>query len=341
MEKIFKKVLWVFPFVVALNLIFAWLALDTSRLWPPLEMNLFWLGGALACALLPWLFHSWRLQLWTRRLRHPLSFRDALHITVGSDLGAAVSPTVMGGAPVRITLLLRHGLKGAQATFMAMESTVADVSFFGLTLGAALLYHLGKESALNTLTGKALANGPTLLLTALVLLAGMALMARVLKRWPRTRQAGRVVKRFFRDIGHTFRHLWRQQRRLFIWSYLLNAAAWLARYLIVFFLIRALGLRGGLAETVYLGWWVYMIMLFVPTPGAAFGAEATLFLTFRSLLPQATLGVFVMLWRVISYYAVLLGAVILFPLLGREKRTTPVKGQEAKSSPDDRPPEQV
>ncbi len=322
MEKIFKKVLWLFPLVVLLNLAFAWLALDTSRLWPPPEMNFFWLSGALACALLPWIFHGWRLQLWTRRLRHPLTFRDALHITVGSDLGAAVSPTVMGGAPVRIALLLRHGLKGPQATFMAMESTVADVSFFGLTLGVALLYHLGRDSVLNTLTGRALANGPALLLTGAALLAAAGLFALILKRWSRARQAGRAVRRFLRDIGHTFRHLWRQQRRLFIWSYLLNAGAWLSRYLIVFFLIRALGLPGHLAETVYLGWWVYMIMLFVPTPGAAFGAEASLFLTFRPLLPEATLGVFVMLWRVISYYAVLLGAVVLFPLLGSGRKNT-------------------
>ncbi len=317
MHSFYKKALWILPLIVILNTVYALKALNVDALWPLPEFDAAWMYLVLVTALSPWFFQAWRIQIWMRRLHHPVTLKNALSVAIGSDLGAAVSPTAVGGAPVRMALLMQKGLKGSQATFMAMESTVADLFFFGITIITAFLFHSSTLTLLKEALYPYVHNPYTLIpsgLYGLIALAVSTLLLLLLSAFKKLRF--RLVK-FLNNIIHTFLHLWRVQRRLFIWSFLLNAASWIMRYLLIFFLLRALYIPAQAETALSLAWLAWLFMLIVPTPGAAVGAEAVLHWLYSAVIQEPALSLLVIVWRITGYYWIIISGSLLFPLFGQ------------------------
>jgi len=63
----------------------------------------------------------------------------------------------------------------------------------------------------------------------------------------------------------------------------------------------------------------YLAAAYAPTPGSSGAAELSLAALFGSIVPFPLLGVFVLLWRSITYYLTLIvGGVTLLLTYGRE-----------------------
>jgi len=61
-------------------------------------------------------------------------------------------------------------------------------------------------------------------------------------------------------------------------------------------------------------WIVYITMMFIPTPGATGGAEASFYLIFDGEIPKKLLTLIVSIWRFFTYYFMLFTAIILVQL---------------------------
>jgi uncharacterized membrane protein YbhN (UPF0104 family) len=59
------------------------------------------------------------------------------------------------------------------------------------------------------------------------------------------------------------------------------------------------------------------MMSFVPTPGAAGGAEVAFTAVYATLVPTGFIGVATAAWRLFTFYVPVGLAALLFPLLGR------------------------
>jgi uncharacterized membrane protein YbhN (UPF0104 family) len=60
---------------------------------------------------------------------------------------------------------------------------------------------------------------------------------------------------------------------------------------------------------------VFLVMAFFPTPGAAIGAEATFLLFFSSIVPSQTAAVIIIGWRFLTFYYPLAVGALLFLFL--------------------------
>jgi uncharacterized protein (TIRG00374 family) len=113
------------------------------------------------------------------------------------------------------------------------------------------------------------------------------------------------------------------------------------KFLIAYFLLRAMGFEVDLLEVIFLQWVLYLVLYFAPTPGASGLAELSAVAIMGPLLPSAHSGAFVLLWRVFSLYIPMaLGGILLLGRLpwpgkhGEAGRNFDPKTDQQDSEPD-------
>ena len=67
-------------------------------------------------AISPWIGHAFRIVM-ESVADYPISFKSAFAIVVANDIGAAITPTAVGGGPVKIGMLVNKGHASTQGYF--------------------------------------------------------------------------------------------------------------------------------------------------------------------------------------------------------------------------------
>jgi hypothetical protein len=117
------------------------------------------------------------------------------------------------------------------------------------------------------------------------------------------------------DISGVYQLIGKKGKRLFVLSLLLTAIHWISRYSVLIVLLYGLGFNIHPVKIFFLQWVILVLMLFVPTPGATGGAEASFYFIFRNIIPDSTIGFIMPAWRFLTYYATLGLGTILFSIL--------------------------
>jgi glycosyltransferase 2 family protein len=288
---------------------------------------------ALALTLTPWATGTLRLLVWSRFLGYRIRLRELLRMTLVVDLGAAVSPTAIGGEAFRWGLLVRHGVKPGEAATLALLPKVEDaIFFFGLALPFTLIYtEAWRFPAVMTsarlLSGNVLAviaGGAILGLIAWSLMraglrghGGVGIQRHSVKWWGRARRRLRVTWDEARGV------LWliaTRGRSRFAITIGLTTLHWAGRYSVISALALFLGVPFDPVLFWLLQWIVFTIMSFVPTPGAAGGAEVAFTAVYATLLPAGVIGIATAAWRLFTFYVPVGLAALLFPLVSTRRK---------------------
>ena len=89
---------------------------------------------------------------------------------------------------------------------------------------------------------------------------------------------------------------------------------WFAKSSILAVLLYALNVDIEFKNIYLKQWLVWLTMIFIPTPGATGGAEASFFLLFGSIIPKNVLTLTVSTWRFFTYYFIMMSAVLIFQI---------------------------
>lgn len=345
--RIFRTSLFIIPFGVLGNLAFSLLATDRKTLASLASFPRGYLALAVGLALVPWLTNTLRLMIWTRFVGCALAARDAFRIVLAGELGSAVTPTSSGGGFFRWGMLVQRGITPGAAASLTTLTVLEDTLFFALALPVALgvtrawelpvLRQVGRQvrdNAAEVVLGAAL-------LGALVWLAGYALRAgwlgvRVKQwSWRRLGEARRRLRGAWRDAVGVYGLIAQRGKRLFALSLFLTGVQWTARYSVVSALVAFLGAPVDPVLFFLLQWVIFTLMGFVPTPGAAGGAEAAFYLIYAPLLPARVIGLATAGWRFLTFYLLLGIGAVLFALLNlRERRASgapaPARGTDTR-----------
>lgn len=334
LQKLFRTTLLIVPIGVLGNVAFSLLVTDRALLAALDEFPRHYLLLAVALGLLPWLTNALRLLLWTHFLGYPLRFREAMQMTLAVDLGSAVSPTAVGGGFFKWGMLVQRGVSPGAAASITTFPSIEDGVFFGLAIPAALLYTRAWELPLfDQVAGEFRRNAALVLVVA----AAIALLTWLLIRTllggglgGRTQQRSiRLLARLRRrlratwiDAREVFRLIARGGKLRFLLSLLLTAVQWGARYSVVTALIAFLGVPVQPVLFWMLQWVVFTLMSFVPTPGAAGGAEAIFFFVYSAFVPERAIGLATAGWRFLTFYLQIGLAALVFAALswGRGRR---------------------
>jgi glycosyltransferase 2 family protein len=340
-RRAFRIALLVLPLGVAGNVLFTLLATDRALLHTVRELPRGYLVAALLLGLTPWLTGALRLFIWSRFLHYHIPVRELIRMTLVVDLGNALSSTAIGGEAFKWGMLLRHGVKPGAAATIALLPKLEDAVFFAVAVPFAVVWTRAWRLPVVADSARLLREN---VLIVLGIAAGVAVIVWLVQRLVLHGHGGETVQRWsVRQWGRMRRRLrrtWREARVVlgriarrgksrFALAVVLTGVHWIARYSVIAALAAFLGVRFDPVLFWLLQWVVFTIMMFVPTPGAAGGAEVAFTAIYATLLPSGMIGLATAAWRCFTFYVPTGLAALLFPLLGT-RETRPVQPAAAR-----------
>lgn len=315
-----KKLFILIVIGIVANLIFVLYKSDAHLVSNLSKLRVYHFITIITFVLLYWAGHALRVVIWTRFLDSPLSFRDGYQIAAYTDLGAAVTPTLIGGGPVKLGLLIQRGLSAGKAGFLTILGGTEDVIMYVCAILLSLSY--AHESA-EKIASSAMSILKEHWWKVITLITLFFLVRKVMGRYESLQLRKLIplkykkvyvkfvngVKTAVSEMMESLRLIIRRGKLRFILSFCILLLQWVLKFSILIVLLHAFGLKLDLITTYLNQWIVYLSMMLVPTPGATGGAETLFYYVFSDLIPEGILPIVITLWRFGTYYLFLILAV--------------------------------
>lgn len=315
-----RRLLWIIPLGIGGNLAYTLLATDRHALAAGLEIDAWWLLAALGLAVLPLGLNTLRVWRWARFLRPGFALRDAARTVLLAEVGAAVTPSVVGGSPMKVAWLARCGLGPGGGVTVAALGSLEDVVVVsvGLPMLAGMTGLLPRFlGALQRVAGS-IAPGRSLLILALIVLVA-ALICRLLLHGPRGQRRRVTLRRWRQELRRDLILIRRRGLATFLGNVVLAGLQWCARLSIVAALAAGLGAPLAWLHAMVLQWICFLLMTLTPTPGGVGGAEAAFLLVFGRELPDGLTPLILASWRLVGFYGLNALALVLLTVFWRRR----------------------
>ncbi|MDA0194671.1 MAG: lysylphosphatidylglycerol synthase transmembrane domain-containing protein [Bacteroidetes bacterium] len=281
------------------------------------QFSIGYLMLGLALAFFPWLCHIFRLKIWCGFLGNQLSNKDCLRIVIVQDVGNSITPTAVGGTPIKYGLLLQKGFSHAQTSIIITLQILEDLVFLFTSLPLALYFTGGFRNPMVIKIKDDLLQYSTHLfwvipLLILLVLAAGGLIRKSKKERTDGKSWGYKLRKTWLEFLVTAKFVIQKGKLRFLASASIMFIEWTCRFSIPIALAYGLGVEADFIQLFLLQWVIFFAMLITPTPGATGGAEAIFYYLFIPFVPGGLIGFLITGWRFLSYYLVtLVGAVIL------------------------------
>jgi len=123
------------------------------------------------------------------------------------------------------------------------------------------------------------------------------------------------LKDGWNEMISCFKQIQKTGKKQLLSSVFILFTQWMSKFSVLLILLLALDIEFKPFQIYLQQWIVYLTMIFIPTPGASGGAEATFFLLFEKQLPKDLLPLIISTWRFFMYYLMLFVAVSIIQAL--------------------------
>jgi uncharacterized protein (TIRG00374 family) len=293
---------------------------------------------------LSWILDAVRIQVLAAALGGRLGFLTALKITLVGAFAACVTPFDTGGEPLQVYLLHKQGFEPGESTaIITLKSLISALARLFLVLLIPTWYLIRRRA---WALPKGLETALFIGLLVYVFFFGLAVFFAaypeyirvIMDRALNNRFMGKFISKSTADtvMEHVEKGVCdfraalsmflRERRSVLILISLLSLVSWAIAFFIPVLILQGLGIAPPFAETMAIAGIFYLAAAYAPTPGSSGAAELSLAALFGSIVPFPLLGVFVLLWRSVTYYLTLIvGGVTL--LLTYNKRRS-IDGRE-------------
>ncbi len=279
-----------------------------------------------------WFIAIWadgaRLAVLSRAGEHKMGVVRSAEIILVGYFMAAITPFQVGGLPLQLYSMNKWGISPGKASAMLLAR---GVLFYGMVFVAApfIAVHIGVSSVLL----KVLTTYIAIILTiGTVFVVLVLFFPRVINRWQEKLVAKPNPGRFLRLFIKTLDEFegFAEGLKLFIrgrnLGYLLGATGLTVVYGLSYFGMTAALLAGlgvldfhNVLRAIGINNLLVAVLLYIPTPGAGGVAEAGAAALYAMLCPKYMLGIFVVLWRLFSFYiGAFVGGVVALKHVARD-----------------------
>jgi uncharacterized protein (TIRG00374 family) len=328
-KKIINRLILFIGLGVGAHIIFVLSTTESSLLKYLNGISILHLVLIIVLMFLPWIFYALRVFMWSSFLKENIKYTDLLRIVITADLASALSPTAVGGAPVKAALLINRGFSTGNAGFLLTYGVVEDILFYSLGIFLASFF---STDLLTNISSKVfgfvqtydihfliffiLVGSYIYLLRKNKIPVGFRLMTYVPDTFKsKIYQLKNKLSEGYSDMKSNFTLAMKHGKLRMMASFIMLLFQWMAKFSVLIIILDAFNVDFDTIQMYVRQWVVYVTMLFIPTPGASGGAEASFLWIFGKSIPSDLSFLIVSVWRLFTYYFILLSAVIFYTIL--------------------------
>ena len=301
------------------NLVFCLWTTDRQKLVEILRFDGRYLLGAMLLTLVPLLGHMVRTIMWTRFLGYRIGLVKLFKIVLANELAASITPTAIGGGPLKLAMLVQTGVRAGAAACVTTLPTLEDLLFFIVAVPIAMTISSSWNHPIFNMISEEVNLSWALpcLIVGLIGGGGLALLCRKLGlKIRRLEGFQEQLKATGEDFLNVCRTIGGTGKSRLLLSIVIAGIQWICRNAVAAMLVASLGVEVEFIRFLVLQWLIFTLTLFIPTPGATGGSEALFYVLFKPFLPNEILAVTVGGWRFLTFYWVLIiDAILLYILL--------------------------
>lgn len=309
------------------------------------KVNGWFIAGAFGIHILAIFFWGCRIMFLCRSLGYKVNLGNCMNMAAAGQLLASITPSSIGGEPVRIHELYKAKLPVADATAIVIIERLLEAVLliigviFGMTT-FSLIYNDGEiNSTFITLAWC----GTGLFTTVLIVLVLVMRKPDTIKHWGKKlvsfftkkmkpEQREKILTNMNSGIDQfysTFRYFGSKAKWGLVVGFIFSLLFWSCEYAIASIIMVGLGFEPNLLLSIIFQLIIAVILMIPMTPGSTGVAEGV-YCGFYGLLNLGDmLGPFVIILRLILYYSnLILGFIASFIILKRESRTNKVTPNE-------------
>ena len=271
-----------------------------------------------------------RIKVLSEGVGSKISFVNSVKILVSSLFAAAITPSRAGGEPVRILLLSREKLSLGNATAVILGERIFDVLVLVSMLPISLFVFkdLFKDNNLlnyvflSAIIAFVLASGVAayVMTSAERIKRFISLFEGVLSKFTSPERSKMILDMINTEVNN-FRDglfkLLRDGKKAMVLAILLTVATWITYFLVASFILLGLNEDPIWFPSISAMVILNIVIMIPSTPGAVGVAEVTLASLYSLLIENLSIiGVFVLIWRFITYYInLIIGGIISLKIL--------------------------
>ncbi len=264
-------------------------------------------------------------------LGHEFTYWDSIRISLMTELGAAVSPTAIGGEPIKAGMLYQRGVSFGESASLTSIAAVEDLTFYLLGIPVAVfLSSAWRVPAIERFIENSLSGSSGTLYWIIGIVAILILATIIVIKTDLLKGLREKLIEFWDDFKHLYESMLKNGKGRFAVNVMVNIIHWGARYSVVSALVLSLGYEADIVKFFVLQWIVFTLMSLIPSPGATGGAEAVFLLIFGPLLPDSAIGTILIGWRFIDFYLISILALLILMIDGFFRRKF---GEKSKDEP--------
>lgn len=279
--------------------------------------------------LVPWIGYAFRVRMWSLFLGEKITYAEALRVVITADVASALSPTAVGGAPFKAALLLKKGFSSGKVGFLLTWGVIEDTIFYVSGFICAIIFSSGILERLYSNITSFLSDNIVwigwvffaLLIYLIMKKTGIIPksigFSKLIPQKFRTGYLKLVVKsrQSYDELRQSFMYVLNAGKLRMLLGITILYVQWFAKFSILIVILYALDIDFDALQIYVRQWIIWITMLFIPTPGASGGAEASFLLIFGKSIPPDIVNLIVSVWRFFTYYLVLLTAVLIYQTL--------------------------
>ena len=283
-------------------------------------------AAAIVLNILYWVMWGARLKVLSNTIdpEVKISLWESTKIVIANLFLASITPSMAGGEPVRIHLLNKDGLSLGGATASVLGERLLDAIFLLICVPFAVFIFKDKVNIGYINTG--LTIGIIVFIIAIVVFAYaikfpgktksflIFISKKVSKLSKKKKGEGAAVKRINREVDNFHNSMvffLTKGRKAFIKAGILTVIFWSTGFMIPSMIILGLGFENPFFIESYAAQVLMVIIVMMPTtPGSSGVAELGAVGLYSILIGQSLIGVFVLLFRLITYHMNLIAGAI-------------------------------
>ncbi len=258
-----------------------------------------------------------------------ISLWKSIKIIMANHFLASITPSMAGGEPVRIYLLKKEGMSTGSATASVLGERLVDAIFILLCIPIALFILRNHIIEIGVgIVGIGLTIGVVFFLILIFMFFYAILKPKKIKnlllwlnkkfnRFSKNEEKRiQLVEKIYQEVDNFHRSIMgflKEKKIIFTLSGVLTIIMWITSWLIAPCILMGLGLKPFYIESISLQVFLIIIIMIPITPGSAGISEGGISGLFYFIIGDTNiylLGVFALIYRIITYYMNLIFGVI-------------------------------